>query len=117
VDLDRAEAIATATSVLDEDTARQVEAKILPGAGAVTRALLRERLARAVIAADPDGAERRREQAGRHADVRLYADADHTATITLPFIPPPDGAPPDQPPPDDRTPEEIIDYDDDGLPR
>jgi len=82
VDLDRAEAIANATSVLDEDTARQVEAKILPEAGTITRALLRERLARAVIAADPEGAERRREQAERHADVRLYADDDHTATIT-----------------------------------
>jgi hypothetical protein len=84
VDLDRAEAIANATSVLDEDTARQVEAKILPEAGTITRALLRERLARAVIAADPEGAERRREQAERHADVRLYADDDHTATITAP---------------------------------
>jgi hypothetical protein len=82
VDLDRAEAIANATSVLDEEQARKVEEQILPEAGTITRALLRERLARAVIAADPEGAERRREQAERHADVRLYADDDHTATIT-----------------------------------
>jgi hypothetical protein len=48
----------------------------------MTRPQLRERLARAVIAADPDGAERRRAEAERHADVRLYADEDQTATIT-----------------------------------
>jgi len=82
IDLDRAEAIANATSVLDEEQAWAVEEKILPEAGTITRALLRDRLTRAVLAADPEGAERRREQAERHADVRLYADNDQTATIT-----------------------------------
>src|SRR3984893_9484925 len=87
VDLDRAEAIANATSVLDEDTARAVEEKILPEAGTVTRALLRDRLARAVLAAAPEGAERCPGQAERAADVRRYdvrrdADDDQTATIT-----------------------------------
>src|SRR5260370_346840 len=82
IDLDRAEAIANATSVLSEEQAREVEAQILPQAGSMTRARLREKLGLAVLAADPEGAERRREQAERHADVRLYADDDHTATIT-----------------------------------
>jgi len=92
IDLDRAEAIANATSVLSEENARKVEAQILPQAGTLTRARLRDRLARAVIAADPEGAERRREQAERHADVRLYADADQTATITASKLPQIEGA-------------------------
>ena len=46
--------------MLGEDPAREVEAKVLPDAGRQTTAQLRVRLRRAVIAADPDGAERRR---------------------------------------------------------
>ena len=87
IDLDRAEAIANATSVLSEQDAREVEAQILPRAGTWTRAKLREKLGLAVIAADPEGAGRRREQAERHADVRLYADDDHTATLTASKLP------------------------------
>ncbi len=82
IDLGRAEVIAAATSVLDQDTARAVEARILPGAGTVTKAYLQERARRAVIAADPEGAERRREAAERRACVRLYGDEDQTATLT-----------------------------------
>jgi len=87
IDLDRAEAIANATSVLSEEHARQVEAQILPQARTWTRARLREKLGHAVLAADPEGADRRREQAERHADVRLYADDDQTATITASKLP------------------------------
>jgi Domain of unknown function (DUF222) len=82
IDLDRAQLIAQATSVLTQQQAREVEEQILPVAGGLARTYLRERLARAVIAADPEGADRRREQAERHADVRLHADHDQTATIT-----------------------------------
>ena len=81
IDLGRAEVIAAATSVLDEDAARAVEAKILPGAGTMTRAYVQERARRAVIAADPEGAERRREAAERQAKVSLYGDEDQTATL------------------------------------
>ena len=81
IDLSRARVIAEATAVLDEDAARAVEAKILPEAGRQTTAQLRARLRRAVIAADPGGAERRREEAERHAKVSLYADEDGTATL------------------------------------
>ncbi len=81
IDLGRAEVIAAATSVLDQDAARAVEAKILPGAGTVTKAYVQERARRAVIAADPEGAERRREAAERQAKVSLYGDEDQTATL------------------------------------
>jgi len=82
IDLERARLIAQATSVLSEDQARAVEDKILPAAGGLVRTELRDRLARAVIRADPGGAERRRERAERQADVRLHPDDDHTAAIT-----------------------------------
>jgi hypothetical protein len=81
VDLARARLIAEATGVLSEQHARAVEQAILPAAGELTRPQLRERLARAVIAADPAAAEQRREQAERAAQVSLYADPDGTATL------------------------------------
>jgi hypothetical protein len=81
IDLDRAKLIAETTSVLTEDQARAVEKKILPVADGLVRTELRDRLTRAVINADPDGAEKRREHAERQADVRLHPDDDHTATI------------------------------------
>ncbi len=55
IDLDRAQAIAEATSVLGEDTARVVEEKILPRAGRLTKPDLKDRLRHLVIAADPRG--------------------------------------------------------------
>ena len=81
IDLARAKVIAEATSVLSEDAARVVEAQVLPDAGQQTTAQLRVRLRRAVIATDPDAAERRREEAERQARVSLYADDDGTATL------------------------------------
>ena len=81
IDLTRAGAIAEATRVLGEQAARAVEAEVLPGAGRLTKADLKDRLRRAVIAVDPEGAEERRKAAERHADVRLYAEEDQTATI------------------------------------
>jgi len=87
IDYYRAQLIAGATSVLSEGLARAVEAQILPGAGQMTAAKLREKLHYAVIAADPEGAERRREEAERHAEMRLYADDDQTATLLLSKLP------------------------------
>jgi Domain of unknown function (DUF222) len=81
IDLVRAKVIAEATSVLPEDAARAVEAQVLPGAGGQTGAQLRARLRRAVLAADPQAAERRRERAERLARVCLYSEADGTATL------------------------------------
>src|SRR5580704_6244649 len=82
INLYRARRIAEATSELSEAKAREVEAKILPCAGQLTPAKLRERLRRAVIAADPAAAERRSADAERDARVSLYPDDDGTATLT-----------------------------------
>ncbi len=81
IDLARARLIAEHTAVLDQDAARAVEQKVLPGAGEQTTSQLRAALRRAVIAVDPAGAERRREEAERRAKVCLYGDEDHTATL------------------------------------
>jgi Domain of unknown function (DUF222) len=90
IDLARARAIAEATALLDDETARAVEALLLAGAGAKTLAGLRAALRRAVIAADPQGAERRREEAERRAKVVLYPDVEGTASLAgynLPGVP------------------------------
>src|SRR5258708_5559513 len=87
IDLDRAKAITQAPSVLSEDAARAVGGEILPRAGSWTRAELRDRLGRAVKAADPEGAEQRRKDAERQARVSLYADQDGTATLTGSSLP------------------------------
>jgi Domain of unknown function (DUF222) len=81
IDLARAKVIAEAASVLSEDAARAVEAQVLPDAGRQTTAQLRARLRRAVIVADPQAAERSRQEAERQARVSLYADQDGTATL------------------------------------
>jgi Domain of unknown function (DUF222) len=81
IDLTRARLIADATSLLDDDAARAVEAQILPGAGDKTTGMLRAALRRAVIAADPDGAERRRAEAERRAQVVLYPEEESTAML------------------------------------
>src|SRR5580704_15369870 len=81
IDLDRARAIADATAVLTEEAARSVESAVLPHAPGDTIAELKRRLRRAVIKADPAGAEDRCKAAQRQADVRLYADPDQTASL------------------------------------
>jgi hypothetical protein len=81
IDLSRARLIAEATSVLSDENARAVEAQILPRAGELTNAGLRAALRRAVIAADPDGAERRRKESEARAKLCLYPDEDGTATL------------------------------------
>ena len=88
IDLARARVIAEATSVLGEDAARAVEAKILPEAGRQTTAQLRARLRRAVIAADPDG--RRAAPPGGRAARRRSAC---TPTTTAPRRWPAPGCP------------------------
>src|ERR1022692_1400519 len=81
IDLSRARLIVEATGPLDDDTARVVEARVLPAAGHQTTAQLRAVLRRAVIAADPEGAERRRQEAERRAKVSLYPDQEGTASL------------------------------------
>ena len=81
IDLQRARLIAEATAVLDDGAARAVQAAVLPAAGKQTTGMLRAALRRAVILADPAGAERRRQDAERQARVVLYPDQDTTATL------------------------------------
>jgi hypothetical protein len=81
IDLPRARLIAEATAALSDETARAVQDRILPMAGDQTSGMLRAALRRAVIAADPQGAEDRRKEAERRAKVVLYPDEDHTATL------------------------------------
>jgi Domain of unknown function (DUF222) len=81
IDLGRARAIAEATALLDDEKARKVEDRVLPGAGNQTMAQLRAALRRAVITADPRGAERRRQEAERRAKVMLYPGAEGTASL------------------------------------
>ncbi len=87
IDLGRARAIAEATALLDEETARLVEGRVLPTAGDKTMGQLRAALRRAVIVADPQGAERRREEAERRAKVTLYPDAEGTASLVGSSLP------------------------------
>src|SRR6266542_4078558 len=81
IDLYRARLICEATTRLSDEAARSVESKVLPAAGGQTPGMLRAALRRAVIAADPEGADRRREESERQAKVVLYPDEEHTATL------------------------------------
>ncbi len=81
IDLGRARMIVRMTSPLSDDAARQVEAAVLGRAGWLTLGQLHAALRRAVIKADPDGAERRRRQAERNATVALYPEDEGTATL------------------------------------
>jgi hypothetical protein len=74
IDVQRARLICEATAALEDDQARAVEARVLPDAGQQTTGQLRAALRRAVIVADPRGADDRRRDAELRADVRLYAD-------------------------------------------
>jgi hypothetical protein len=81
IDLPRVRIIAQAVAGLDDKVARTVQEMVLPQAGDQTTGQLRAAVRRAVIAADPDGADQRCDRAERHAKVSLYADDDHTATM------------------------------------
>jgi hypothetical protein len=81
IDLARARMIARVTGPLSDAAARQVEAKVLGRAGWQTLGQLHAALRAAVIKADPDGAERRRREAERRAQVVLYPEDEGTATL------------------------------------
>ncbi len=81
IELSRARMIARVTGPLSEEAARQVEAAVLGRAGWLTLGQLHAALRRAVIKADPDGAERRRRRAERNAAVVLYPEDEGTATL------------------------------------
>src|SRR5216684_1354241 len=81
IDLARARMIARVTGALSDEAARQVEAAVLGRAGWLTLGQLHAALRRAVIKADPEGAERRRLETERKAQVVLYPEDEGTATL------------------------------------
>jgi hypothetical protein len=87
IDLARTRIIAEGTSVLSDELAQVVEGRVLPGAADQTTGQLRAAVQRAVIAADPGGAEQRRKDAELRAKVSLYPDEQGTATLTGSSLP------------------------------
>ena len=90
IDLARARIIAEATRVLTGGQAAAVEQLIFPRAGQQTSGQLRAALARAILAADPDAARQRREQAQREARVLRWREDAGTAALCGRDLPPAD---------------------------
>ena len=82
IDMARARIIAEATRVLTREQAAAVEQLIFPRAGQQTSGQLRAALARAILAADPDAARKRREQAQREARVLRWREDAGTAALS-----------------------------------
>ena len=87
IDLNRARLIDQYTSSLDAGLAQTVERRVLVRAEHQTTGQLRASLQRAVLAADPAAAERRRQEAQRRAWVALFGDHDGTASLSGRFLP------------------------------
>jgi Domain of unknown function (DUF222) len=81
IDTYRAKILAEAVTPLSDAAAKAVEDAVIPRAGDLTYGQLHAAVRRAVIAADPEGAEHRRQAAERRAKVSLYPDLDGTATL------------------------------------
>jgi hypothetical protein len=81
IDTYRAKILAEAIAPLSDAAAKAVEDSVIPRAGDLTYGQMHAAVRRAVIAADPEGAEHRRQAAERRAKVSLYPDLDGTATL------------------------------------
>jgi Domain of unknown function (DUF222) len=90
IDTYRARILAEAVVPLSDAAAKAVEDQVIPRAGDLTYGQVHSAVRRAVIAADPDGAEHRRQAAERRARVSLYPDQDHTASLTGARLPAPE---------------------------
>jgi hypothetical protein len=88
IDFHRARVIADATSILTEDQARDVEARIFPQAGQQTSGQLRAAVARAVQVVDPEAAARRREEAQKDPRVCRWQEDAGTAALAGFGLPP-----------------------------
>jgi hypothetical protein len=90
--IDRAKArlIAESTRILSGEDARTVETRILTKAGEQTTGQLRAALTRAVIAADPGAAAKRREEAQKDPRVRRWQEDAGTAALAGYGLPPAD---------------------------
>jgi hypothetical protein len=92
IDTYRAKILAEAVTPLSDDAAKTVEDEVIPRAGDLTYGQMHNAVRRAVIAADPEGAEHRRQAAERRAKVSLYPDHDGTATLVGACLPAPEAA-------------------------
>ena len=90
LDLPRAKVIADGTGGLDDAHAAAVEVQVLPDAPSMTTGQLRAAVARAVLAADPAAARRRREQAEKNARVERWDEDAGTAALAGRDLPPAD---------------------------
>jgi hypothetical protein len=92
IDPYRAKIVAEAVISLSDAAAKAVEDRVIPLAGDLTYGQMHAAVRRAVIAADPEGAEHRRQAAERRAKVSLYPDHDGTATLAGYCLPGPEAA-------------------------
>jgi hypothetical protein len=88
IDERRADVIASELAGLDDEHAAAVEARLLPRAASQTTAQLRQAARRAVIAADPLAAKRRKERAVKDARVETFTEAAGTAALAGRDLPP-----------------------------
>jgi Domain of unknown function (DUF222) len=82
IDLYKARILTELTTVLDDQQAAAVEARVLAGAAEQTPGQLRAAARRAVLRIDPDGAEQRRQHRVRDRAVILDPREDGTVALT-----------------------------------
>ncbi len=81
LDGDRVRVITGELACVDADLARAAAGRVLPRAGGMTTGQLRQAVRRAVLAADPQAAIRRRKAAERDARVEAWAEQSGTAAL------------------------------------
>lgn len=74
--------------VTDDGLAREIASRFLPAAEECTASQLRSRLLKAVLAADPDAAQKRLSRSIEERRVSLSANDDTTACLSGIFLPP-----------------------------
>ena len=81
IDTAKARAVDEATTVLSDELAAKVEARVLPRAPEQSLAQLRAALARAILAVDPDGAAERHREARKDRRVHVQPEADGMGSL------------------------------------
>ena len=81
IDTAKARAVDEATTVLPDDLAAAVEARVLPRAPEQSLAQLRAALARAILAVDPDGAAQRHREARKDRRVSVQPEPDGMGSL------------------------------------
>jgi uncharacterized protein DUF222 len=88
IDERRADVIASELAGLGDEHAAAVEARLLPRAATQTTAQLRQAARRAVLAADPAAARRRKDKAAKDTRVEVFTEAAGTAALAGRDLPP-----------------------------